>query len=225
MDTTQPSTPQEFIAAGATPEQAALLHQQHEALAGRRGAEAQAAIAVAARDQPSPPTPSAPQSSVTQGQAQEALGAHTEAQLAAHLDHAFSPPASPSDYAFPTHEDLTDEQFAADNAVKTALHAEAMPKWAVDSIAKSLGETARAVASETPAEAQARLGSYKARLTALWGGEANYVTNIGTVDNLLSQMSARSPALRTFIERAAPLLDPLSVDLLLQIALRRAGRH
>jgi hypothetical protein len=227
VSTSQPSSPQEFINAGATPEQAAILHEQHETMCGRRGSDARVAMSVAAQEQP--PAPKAGPvvaRTVTQAEATAALEAHTESQFSGHLDRAFAPPASPSEYQFPaTRVALTDEQLAADTALKGALHAEGMPRFVVENIAKTLSQSSHAIARETPAEAEARIGANKARLTALWGGESAFNTNIRAVDAMLEQMGNKSPALRELISSGlAGRLTPLDVDLLLQVAKHRAGR-
>jgi hypothetical protein len=224
VDISQPASATEFIAAGASPSEAAILAEQHETLAGRRGAGAQVALSIAGRNQPPPPAPEPSTSHVTQAEATAALDAHTEIQLGAHLDRAFAPPVSAADYVFPASPtQLSDEEFGAEQSLKSALHAEAMPKFVVESIAKALAESSRAVARETPAQGQARIAANNASLVRMWGSD--FDANIRAVDNLLETMGARSTALRDFVTRAAPLLDPLSIDLLLQVSKLRAGRH
>ena len=99
----------------------------------------------------------------------------------AHLDRAFAPPASASDYQFPpTPTDLTDEQFASDQAIKSALYAEKMPAFVVSSIAKALAEVART--NETPEQAQARIASTRATLERWYGPEKD--ANLALVDAL-----------------------------------------
>jgi hypothetical protein len=225
VDVTQPASPAEFVAAGASPAEAAILAEQHEAIVGRRGPEARAAILIGSRDLPPPPAPPPPVSTVTQTQATEALAAHTEAQMSAQLDQTFAPPATPAEYKFPYTRDPSDEQFAADNALKAAMHAERMPKFVVDSIAQNLAETSRALANETPAQAQTRIEANKTRLTALWKNDGGFDANIAKIDSMLGWMSARSPALKAFIDANAHALTPLDLDLLLQVANHRAARR
>jgi hypothetical protein len=235
VDTTQPSSPQEFIAAGATPEQAALLHEQHETMAGRRGFDAKVAMSLATEDAPPLPTPPPPVSRVSQAQATASLEAHTQAQLSAQLAADFAPPASPQDYRLPPppDRDLTDEEFAQESAIKTAFHSEGVPRWLGENVAASMVEGFNTLERMTPEQAADRLAKNVASLKSdrLWGKD--YDSNLATLDTLLAQMNGRHPALglasnvRLTSGRDVPLLellDPLTVDSLLQFALHRGRR-
>jgi hypothetical protein len=225
-DFTQPATAAEFEAVGVDATTAVGLAAQHNLMSGRAGSfDDRIALAHQLENLPPPAKPTAVPSMVTPAEATAMLEAHTEAEVGAHLATVMLPPASPADYKFPLTSlaEPTDEQIAADSELKSALHAEQMPKFAVESIGKSLAEASRMLANETPAQAQTRLGSNKARLTALWGGD--FDGSIKIVDAFLEQIGTRSPALREFIDRVAPVLDPLSIDLLLQVAKNRAGKR
>jgi hypothetical protein len=234
VDMTQPASAAEFTAAGATPEQAATLAEQHNVMAGRRGFDAKAAMSIAARDTPPPSAPAPAASPVTPVQAQSALEAHENAQLASELDKAFMPPASPSDYRFPPgRTDPTDEEFAQDNAIKEAFFREGLPRFLGENIAKSLVEGVNALERMTPEQAQQRVASTVESLKRMWGGEREYESNLAIVDRLLDGMAARHPALgvaetvRLDDGRDVPvleLLDPFIVNSLLEFAKHRGRR-
>lgn len=222
-DHTQPATPAEFISAGADPAVAAVLATQANIMAGRGSANDRMALTQQLENLPPPATKSTTPP-VTPAEATAALDAHENAALSAHFDALWAPPDAPEHYKFPLTSlaDPTDEQFAQDTALKAAFYTEQIPQFVVESIAKSLAEQTRTLANETPAQAQSRIESAKVRLSKMWGGE--FDANIQIVDTFLEQLGRR-PELREFIGRAAPLLDPLSVDLLLQFAKHRAGRR
>jgi len=218
VDTTQPATAAEFEAAGASPADAASLADQANAMAGRKGFNARVELEQSMRNQP-PPAKAPPPTPLTNAQLSEAAASHQDAQLADSFDKLWQPPQSAYDYRFPDSGNLTDEQAASDNAVKTALHTEGMPKFVVDSIASNLSESVRTLANETPTQASARLNANKGRLTAMWKGE--FDSNIALVDRLLEQMRTRSPSLVPFMDAAVSRLTPLDIDLLLQVAKHR----
>jgi hypothetical protein len=232
-DLSQPATAAEFVAAGASAADAAILAEQHNAMAGHRGPDARAALSIAARDQP-PPTPPPPAASpVTQAQAVSALEAHEAAQLNAEMGKMFAPPASPSDYRFPppARGELTDADLENDNAIRSAFHAEGVPRWLSEGVLNALSEGIHAVERMTPQQAEARITSTVANLKRMWGAE--YDNNLAKVDRLLDQMKARHPALGLdgtvrLEDRDVPLLellDSIWVDRLLEFAQYRAGRR
>ena len=215
-----PATAAEFTALGVAPAEAAMLAAQHEAMAGRSGYEAKAAMMVAATDAP-PPVNAAPvQSTITKAEAVAALGAHNEAQLSTELAATFAPPASPFDYRLPMADRPSDEDLAADTALRTAVHSEGLPRFMVESIATSVLSASRALRAETEAQYTARVNDGNARLDRMWGDQA--ATNRQAVADLLAQMSARSPALREWIDAAGPYLGPLDLDQLAQFARHRS---
>jgi hypothetical protein len=133
-DLTQPVTAEFFTGAGASPEQAQALVAQHEAMSGRRGPEARAAIAPTFENMP-PTAPPAPSPSMSNAQAAEALAAHEQAQLQGHLEQAFAPPLNAFDYRAPAQiGDPTEEQYAADSALKGALFAERTPAYLANAL-------------------------------------------------------------------------------------------
>jgi hypothetical protein len=232
-DLSQPATAAEFVAAGASAADAAILAEQHNAMAGHRGADARAALSVAARDVPPPAARPPAASPVTQAQAVNALEAHEAAQLNAEMGKMFAPPAAPSDYRFPpSPRDPTDAEFAQDGAIKAAFYSEGMPRWLGEGIVKSLVEGEHALSRMTPEQASTRVASTVASLQRIWGRE--YDSNLAIVDNLLEQMSRRNPGLgidgtvRLDNGHDVPLLsllDPLTVNSLLEFAKHRAGRR
>jgi hypothetical protein len=223
-DLTQPATPAEFIAAGADPVTARQLASQHNLMSGREGSfDERVDFAHFIENMPPPAAPAAP-APTSNAQLVEATAAHESAQLTGTLDAAFAPPAQAYDYQFPqTTETLTDEQLASDSALKTALHAAQMPKFVVESIAQNLAEASRTLANETPAQGAARIESQKSRLIGMWGKD-HFDGNMAIVDNFLEQQTAKSPALKAFIEGAARVFTPLDLDLILQTAKFRAGK-
>lgn len=212
-----------FEKAGASPIEAASLAAQHESLSGRRGPAARAEMSIAARDAP-PPLSAPPAPVATQAAATAALEQHQATQLQAEMDATFAPPANPTDYRIPEPSEGHNDQTMADtSALQTALHQERMPQMVVESIGKSLAETTRVLARESPSEQATRDQAADARLRGLWGKE--YEANLAAVDTMLGQMSARSPIVKQFLGMNARALarNPLSVDLLLQVAKNRAG--
>ena len=221
-DLSQGLTADFFTAAGASDADAQALATQHNAMSGRLGVEARAGMAASLENLPPPAKPPVP-ASMSNAEAQAALQAHTESQLSAHLEQAFGPPASQYDYRLPESDTtLNEEEMAADGELLAAFHAEQLPTFVVNTISQSLVESARLQARETPQAAAARISSNHASLHRLWGD--SYEKNLGVVDTLLGQMGERSPQMRAFVAAAAPHLDPLSTDLLLQYATHRAAR-
>jgi hypothetical protein len=219
MDTTLPATPAEFIAAGVDPVMAANLAAQHNLYAGRGSFEDRAALP--SLDNLPPPNAPAPPPSASPADAAAALEQHTQARLTEQLNKDFQPPANPYDYKLPALQPPSDEQRAADTKLASEFHAEGLPKFIVDNIGESLAKSVRTLANETPQQAQARIASNTVSLQRMWGGE--YQANIAAADRLLAQMQSRSPAMRDFIERAAPLFTPLDIDSIVQFAKYRAS--
>jgi hypothetical protein len=222
VDLTQSSSPQEFIAAGATPEQATQLSEQHEAMAGRRGLDARAAMSVT---DPAPPGAKLPPgATVPQTVASAALEAHESARVAQELDKAMLPPSAPGDYRFPSSLDPeTDEAWAADAELKSAFHSEGFPRFLVESIGKDLAKAAATRMEETPDQAQARIASTRATLKRWYGRETD--ANLALVDALIDRLRAKGGATREFVEAVAPHLDALSLDALIQFAKHSASKH
>lgn len=222
MDASQPVTAADFTAVGVDATTAASLASQHNTLANRGSFNGRVALAHELERQ-TPPPAAAPSAATSNATLVDAAAAHENAQLAGTLNSAFAPPANAFEYRFPeAREPLTDEQLASDSALKAAFHAAQMPKFVVESIAQNLAEVSRTLANETPAQNQLRLESQKSRLMGMWGKD-NFDGNLALVDTFLEQQSAKSPAIRSFLEGAARALTPLDLDLILQVAKFRAS--
>jgi hypothetical protein len=222
VDLTQAASVAEFTAAGASPAEAAILVEQHEALAGRRGPDARAALAP--RDPAPPGAPPPPASPVTPSAASTALEAHESGRVAQELDKAMLPPSAPGDYRFPSSLDPeTDEAWAADAELKSAFHSEGFPRFLVESIGKDLAKAAATRMEETPDQAQARIASTRATLERWYGRETD--ANLALVDALIDRLRAKGGATREFVEAIAPHLDALSLDALIQFAKHSASKH
>jgi hypothetical protein len=134
VDLTQPASAAEFIAGGASPADAESLAAQANVMAGRAGIGAKAEMTFALKDGV-PPAPVQPAAPISNAQATDALRAHEEAQLAGHLEKAFAPPLNAFDYRAPAQiGDPTDEQYAADSALKGALFAERTPAYLANAL-------------------------------------------------------------------------------------------
>jgi hypothetical protein len=269
MDNISNAKPEEFIAMGASPEQAADLARQADALAGRRGFAAQAEVAHGMDDYvPSTPAPAQYKGDATAAQAEwdrltadRAAGtisnfvwnnptevarrdalvatiagtpqaekpttqqltdmaiAHDQQPMDAALEQHFAPPAAAHEYKFPYPVGTpTDEAIASDSALKAAMHAEALPKSLVESIATNLRSTATALANETPAAMQSRIDSNRARMTTMWSKEGlTFDAAMQTIDAQLEQWT-KNATLRPFIEKSVRFLTPLDWDAILQVA-------
>jgi len=153
--------------------------------------------------------------------------AHDLNPLNAHLDSVFAAPLDASEYRFPAADkEPTDEQIQSDMTLKSALHAEGLPKSMVENIALNLRNSARALANETPAQEQMRIADNRSRLTAMWlrSGEGTFEENMALVDSELERVSA-NPALKPIVEAAARYFTPLDIDSLFQYAKYRASRQ
>jgi hypothetical protein len=220
-DLTQPATAADFTAVGVDAATAASLATQHNALAGRSGFNSRVETAQTLMNLPPSASP-APPATTTNAQLADASAQHQDHQLAGTMDAAFAPPAMAYEYKLEDESSLDDAQLAANSELKTALHAAQMPKFVVESIAQNLAEASRTLANETPDQARFRIESQKGRLEGMWGKD-NLAGNLQIVDTFLEQQSAKSPALRSFLEVAVRALTPLDLDLLLQVAKHRAG--
>jgi hypothetical protein len=225
MEAITPMTAEAFVAAGASPQEAANLAEQHETMAGRRSPDDRIALSMQMRDLPPPPKPAAPPPpSTSPAEAKAALEAHTESQFEAHLKEVYSPPASANDYKFPSApENATEEQHAGDIALKQAFHAAALPKIAVDSIMANIASDSRALAKETPEQISARFDYTTERLSKMWGDQ--FDANVKTVGAFLDEMR-QVPVLRDAINAnsTALAINPLTWDMLLNVAKFRAKR-
>jgi hypothetical protein len=206
-DLTQPVTAADFVTAGASPEQAAILVEQHESLAGRRGPDARAALQVAAQDHAPPPAP-VTASTVTQAEAVSALEAHEAAILQGHMDKLYEPPPSARDYRIPPSfgGQPTDEALAADTALTDMLYAERTPRDLGEAIMKDI---AARRPTEKSAEAAAALRPW--------------------LDQRLRKAQA-NPALRPYVEGASAeqllaVLSPETVVALSPFVNHRAGNR
>jgi hypothetical protein len=225
-DLSQPASAAEFERAGVDAATAAALAMQHNIMAGRGGAaNERVALQVSTRNQPPPAKPAAPAPSVTPAEATAALEAHTQAQLSAHLEDVFAPPALATDYRFPEGATApTDEQSASVMALRTALHSEGIPRVVAENIALSAANASVTLANESMQQAQTRIASQKASLVRMWGQEA-FEGNLAKVDTFLQGLRSRSPALASFIDSYAHAFSPTDVDLLLQLAQHRVARQ
>ena len=230
-DLSQPATAAEFVAAGASAADAAILAEQHNAMAGHRGADARAALSIAARDQPPPTAPPPAASPVTQAQAVSALEAHEAALLDGEMAKLFA--GGRHDYPFPPPRDgvVTDEDMARDSGIKAVFRDEGFPDWLGKNIVNELVAGEHALSRMTPQQAEARVASTVGSLKGMWG--ADYDSNLATVDKLLEQIARRHPTLGIdgsvrLDDRDVPLLellDSLTVNSLLEFAKNRASRR
>ncbi len=141
--------------------------------------------------------------------------------MARSFTQTFAPPASPTDYRFPyTDTTQTDEQQAADAAVKAALHDAKVPTFIVGSIASDLAAASRTLANETPEGQRSRLTSRDSRLQAMWGKD--YAANIDKVNAFMDQLT-RNPALFRLNDDVR-YMSALSIDSILQLALHGVRR-
>jgi hypothetical protein len=210
-DLTMPAVAADYIAAGATPDQAAILAEQHEAYAGRRGPDARAAIAVGSRNESLPPNAAPHVSQVSQvsqvSPAEAALNADNHAQLQGELDHLYQPPASPYDYRVPVGSgDRTDEAFAADKVFTTMLHTERVPRFLGEAIMQDI-QAARPHEKTGAADPALR----------------------GWIDQMLKRAQA-DPALRPYVAGVSPdlllqVLSPATVTSLTPFVHYRASRR
>jgi hypothetical protein len=231
VDLTQPASAVEFQAAGVDASTAAALAAQHNVMAGRGSFEDRVTLAHSLENLP-PQAKPAPHPPVSAVEATRLLADHNAAQLQGHMDKLFEPPASAADYKFPTRGDLTDEQFAQDNAIKSAFHSEGWPDWLGNGIPKALSEGERELSRMTPQQQQARIAATESGLKRMWGEQ--YDRNLATVDTYLEQMARKYPTLgidgsvRLDDGRDVPLLallDSIWVDRLFEFANHRAGRR
>jgi hypothetical protein len=231
VDITKPASAAEFAARGVSPAEAAMLAEAHETMAGRRSADARAALSVT---DPAPPGAKLPPgATVTQTEATTALEAHEAAQLNAEMDKMFAPPASPSDYRFPPPvHDVTDEDIARDSGIKAVFHSTGFPRWLGENIVNELSAGERVLSRLPPGEVSARLTSTGESLKRMWGRE--YDRNIVTVEDLLLEMDRRNPSLgiggsvRLDNGQDVPLLallDSQTVNSLVEFAKHRANRR
>ena len=137
---------------------------------------------------------------------------------------AMAPPVESYHYKFPTSGQLMSEQeIAADNDIKTALHASAMPKFVAETIAQNLTLESASLASATPEELTQHVRTTRAQLEGLYGDQCD--ANLDIVDQMLEGMAAKNPAMAQFIQSAAYLLTPLDIDLLLQTAKHQTAKR
>jgi hypothetical protein len=191
MDPNQPVTANDFTALGVDAATAAALVIQHEQMAGRAGPEARAALNFELRDtMPTPPAPP-PAVATSPAQALEALHAHQNAQLSKEFEATFTPPKNAFDYrAPPPLGEPTDEQWAADTALKSMLHAEGTPAYIGNAIMGDLASS-RTVEHNLPPEQRTVV--------------------LGQLSRMLD-LARASPALKPFVADATPegLLSTLS---------------
>jgi hypothetical protein len=224
QDVNQPAVAADYIKMGADPATAETLAQQCNILTGRSGTRDQRIdLEVGMRNQPPPAKPAPPASKVTPADAIAALHAHENAALSQELSAVMAPPASPSDYQFPSRGDLSDAQFATDNEIKTALHSEGFPRQVVDSIASDIATAVATHANETQQQAQARIAGTRATLERWYGKDTD--ANLNLVDGVLARLIAKGGATRSFVENVASHLNALSIDQLVQFAKYRASRR
>lgn len=196
-DLAQPVSTDFYVRHGATPEQAATLAAEHNAASGRGGFNAMAASRESFRNQPPPPTPAA-EPRTSNATLADATVQHQDVQLAGALDATFAPPANAFDYkAPPPIERATDEQFAADSALKTVLHTESTPAFIGNSI-------------------MADLAANKVIEHVLKSDERAAV--LGQLGRMLDQARA-APALKGYVQGATPegLLSTLSRQTVLSL--------
>lgn len=224
VDITQPATPAEFIAAGATPEQAAALATQHNVMSGRFGAEAKAGMSVELRNLPPPPAKLPEYSRTSPTQATAALQAHQDQAFHGELDAAMSAPASAAHYSFPASlEPETPEAIAADMELRTALHAEGLPRHVVETAASALADAASSRPNETEEQAQSRIAATRATLERWYGKE--HEANMRLADSVFDALLAKGGAVADFVSNTVPHLDALSIDAIVQFAKHRASRR
>lgn len=152
-------------------------------------------------------------------QAMTALREHEQQQLAQDLDATFAGAAAPHDYHLPEPSGgHTPETMEMDSAVRGSLHQAGFPVWAAESIGKGIADATRQMAGESQADRTTRDQAADARLHGLWGSD--YDANLVTVHRYLDGLRQRSSQMKQFIDNNLPALgrDPLSVDVLLQIA-------
>lgn len=215
VDLSQPATAAEFVSAGADAATAAALAHQANVMAGRGTPDDRMALAMELANAP-PAAKDAPSSPVSAAEATAALEAHQAAEASAHFEQTFAAPVSPTDYRFPyLNAEPTDEQAAADSAVKTALHEARVPTFIVGSIASDLAEATSKLANETPQALQTRLQSRDASLQRMWGKD--YVANVDKV-NAFMDVLTRDPALARLNDDMR-YMSAISVDSILQFAL------
>jgi hypothetical protein len=140
----------------------------------------------------------------------------TTQQSADPMAEVFAPPSSATDYHFPHYEGTpSDEQITIDRTIKDAMFEAQLPRSAVESIISNAAAAARAVAAN-PASLQARLDSTKVRATEMWAKEG---TDWDTAVHTIDMEVARWPAiLQEQFRKIGPLLGPLDLDQLLQLA-------
>jgi hypothetical protein len=222
VDISKPASAAEFEAHGASPAQAAMLAEQHEAAAGRRGSAARAFFSVT---DPAPPGAKLPPGArVTQTEASSALQAHESAQLSAHLaGEVFKPPAQPQDYSFPCDVvDQSDAEFAQDGELKQAAFAEGLPKMFVDNLAQAVRDMSRRV-NETHEQARSHFDAQVARLETIWGKDTD--ANLAKVGTFKGQLLQRYPGFAQQIDIAFHAATPLDLDMLVQWLNHRAVRR
>lgn len=121
----------------------------------------------------------------------------------------FAPPSSAEEYRFPQGATTpTDEQMAADSALKVAMHQAQMPQSLVESIAENLSKASRTLANETPEQFRARVDGNRARMTDAWGKEGvGFEQAMQTIDALLDHLN-RNPTLRPYLANVVRFLGP-----------------
>lgn len=189
-DLTQPASAAEFIAAGVDATTAANLAAQHNAAAGRGGFNAMAEARESFRNMPPPPTPAAPPPT-TNAQLVEAAAAHQDVQLQGSIEATFAPPANAFDYrAPPPVSDATDEQYAADTALKTMLHVEGTPAYIGNAIMADLAANRMVEHNLQPGERTLVLGQLSRMLDLARADPAlkHYVAD-ATPEGLMSNLS------------------------------------
>lgn len=189
MDNVSMANPQDFIAMGATAEQATDLARQADALAGRRGFAAQAEVAHG-MDNYVPPSPAAPEAKPTAQQMTDAANDHDAAQVG-DLAQVLGRPPSPSDYrlsSYNTEATPSDEGLAADSQMETAFHSIGVYKGYSDAIMSNLREVGAAIEAGTQTlPTAAQLNSDKAWLTEkTFGGD--YASGMALVDGFLDEL-------------------------------------
>jgi hypothetical protein len=224
-DLNQPATAAEFQAAGVDAATAANLAMQHNMMTGRAGTlDQRAEVMTAVRERAPLPKPTAPAPATTPEKALEALSAHQDSEQAQHLAAHFAPPAQASDYRlWEGATDPTPEEHAQIVELQGALHGAGMSKMVAESIAQSVTENSRSLASETDEQAHARLESQTGRLKVMWGKD--YDANVAKVKAFEQRLRRESPVLGKWLDAIDPFLSPLDVDTMLQAATHGARRR
>jgi hypothetical protein len=222
MDTTQPATAAEFSEKWGVsdPAIAADLARQANAMSGRLGADAQAEQRHSL-DGWAPPPPAAPAPQPTAVEMSQMAQEHSESPVEAAMAAEFAPAASPTEFSLPAPDSgHTDETMAYDAKMREAFHAAGMNPKSINLAAQMLREDMRGQEGKTLDQL---VDTQHTGLERMWKDQAD--SNLTVWKGIVSSWQRSSDPLIRQYANAAPRLNPIVVDRLVEEAKHRATKR